>query len=364
MSADSVHPSGEADAREAAYRDQTFVRLETRLYDASPLPDWLTSLVLFAFALGSYLALANLSGQPVFDPDSRFLRLSTNAQFGFILSLIFATALTLGRRSDQLYRRFKGDFEAVLKPGGAYWRLSARVLKSYRPAFLLAGLTGAAVGIIPNLFVMSEYLPRVGLPAYIASIGGWFLIAIPVNLALFGRAVADSAMDSRVFAQVIEEEFEADPLAPERAAVFGRLAVNGALSWLVFVGIGILFMVAEGAGTLSAVLTVFFAILLGVVAFMNAARPVNKAMKEAKEAALQSARAALKSAAEAAYRGDDHAAQRLPGLIAMEARLARAPEWPISGDVAGRLALYGLIPIVPWFGAAFAEEIVGSLLSG
>ena len=45
-------------------------------------------------------------------------------------------------------------------------------------------------------------------------------------------------------------------------------------------------------------------------------------------------------------------------LIAYEAWLEKLPVWPISAPVTRRLALYGFIPVLAWFGSAAAELVL------
>ena len=52
---------------------------------------------------------------------------------------------------------------------------------------------------------------------------------------------------------------------------------------------------------------------------------------------------------------------RLSELIAYEGWLEKRPVWPISAPITRRLALYGFIPILAWFGAAAAELLLEGL---
>jgi hypothetical protein len=55
------------------------------------------------------------------------------------------------------------------------------------------------------------------------------------------------------------------------------------------------------------------------------------------------------------------AAARLQSLLAYEARIAAAPEWPFDQTTILRVGVSALILTVPWFGQAIAQFAVDHL---
>lgn len=49
---------------------------------------------------------------------------------------------------------------------------------------------------------------------------------------------------------------------------------------------------------------------------------------------------------------------QLPGLLAWEARIEGASEWPIDAAALGRTGLFVLLPLASWVGSALVERLV------
>jgi hypothetical protein len=56
------------------------------------------------------------------------------------------------------------------------------------------------------------------------------------------------------------------------------------------------------------------------------------------------------------------AARRLPGLLAFEARIEAAREWPFDAATLRRFGIVLLLPLVSWLGGALVERGVDTLL--
>jgi hypothetical protein len=97
---------------------------------------------------------------------------------------------------------------------------------------------------------------------------------------------------------------------------------------------------------------------VGVFSLLAPSRGVHERLREAKESELAWLRAAIARASEALRRGDAAGAAQLPALIAWEARVAGAPEWPFDTSTWLRFALLLLVPLGSWLGGALAEQVV------
>ena len=85
--------------------------------------------------------------------------------------------------------------------------------------------------------------------------------------------------------------------------------------------------------------------------------PVVRKCAAARDAALQSVREQITASGDALLK---QRASDIPvsELIAYESWLEKLPVWPISAPVTRRLALYGFIPVLAWFGSAAAELVL------
>jgi hypothetical protein len=101
-------------------------------------------------------------------------------------------------------------------------------------------------------------------------------------------------------------------------------------------------------------------ILLATTAFAASAlvapsRGVHERLREAKRRELAWLRPEIARASAALRRGETPGAAQLPALLAWEARVAGAPEWPFDTSTWLRFALLLLVPLGSWLGGALAE---------
>ena len=107
-------------------------------------------------------------------------------------------------------------------------------------------------------------------------------------------------------------------------------------------------------------------LIVATVLLLLPLRGVHRAIVRAKVSALERVRAEVGQEHEAVLASDQErktlATQRLPGLLAHEARLERVREWPLDFPSFLRFALYVLIPLGSWVAAAFVERALGAAL--
>ncbi|MGF1461830.1 MAG: hypothetical protein ACFB2Z_01420 [Maricaulaceae bacterium] len=150
---------------------------------------------------------------------------------------------------------------------------------------------------------------------------------------------------------------------PGALRVYGRIALEGALSWLIFAAISLLFFVS-GQDPLPGALAVAIAIGFGGYVFFRAVAPVRSKMVAAKATELDHVCERLRAAKVAMLSGDATASAVVPGLIAYETRIEQTPDWPISAPLAVRAGFLIFIPVLPWFGSALVEQAVERLSGG
>jgi hypothetical protein len=120
------------------------------------------------------------------------------------------------------------------------------------------------------------------------------------------------------------------------------------------------------AGTPDIVLAVIVGTVgMGVLSLFAPSRTLHVRMRERKQAELAWVRAEIARAGDALRgHGDPARGLRLPALIAWEARVAAAPEWPFDVSTRLRFALLLLVPLGSWLGGALVELVVDRWLGG
>jgi hypothetical protein len=107
-------------------------------------------------------------------------------------------------------------------------------------------------------------------------------------------------------------------------------------------------------------------IILGAILVVLTARGVHRAIVRAKAVDLEGVRSEIAREREAALGTDEErrtvADQRLPGLLAYEARVERVREWPFDLPVLLRFGLYVLILLGSWVAGALVERALGLAL--
>jgi hypothetical protein len=102
-----------------------------------------------------------------------------------------------------------------------------------------------------------------------------------------------------------------------------------------------------------------------VAAFLLPLLGARQRLRQRKDAELARVRQALREARDRVLAPD--AAERLAGglladLIAYERRVAEVPEWPLDASTLLRLALYLVLGLGSWVGAALVEWLVDAVL--
>jgi hypothetical protein len=118
-------------------------------------------------------------------------------------------------------------------------------------------------------------------------------------------------------------------------------------------------------GSVAEFFPIAFLLAVAVGSFVIPVRRVHFALRTAKELELRWVRTEIlrdRDVVRAGDRDGSRAAQRLPGLLAYEARVASAREWPFDASTLVRFALYLSIPLFSWLGGALVERLVDQLL--
>ncbi|MCR9128950.1 MAG: hypothetical protein NXI12_05470 [Alphaproteobacteria bacterium] len=325
---------------------------ETRLYAAFPLPQAVATVLIAAVFFGAYAGLSYGHGRPVLEASG----LTVNAQIALIMSLLLATALDLPERARRIWLHEADALRATLEPAGSS---IVDGLGVGQPAHSAAAnwlwfAGGAVVGMGFNALMVSGSGEDV--LAYIASPGLWPLVVAPLLFGLGGRAIRLMTEDDRTISSMVADHLIVDFADLERLHVYGRVGLRSGLIWLIMAGLVLAFLAVQASVSASAI-SFCLAIAAALWSMLTLTRPVAAKVEAAKGAALLEVRRDI-----VRVHNDGGAPQgRLADLVSYESWLERRPIWPVSAPVTRRFALYGLIPVLAWFGAAAAELVLDAL---
>jgi hypothetical protein len=230
----------------------------------------------------------------------------------------------------------------------------------------LGGVPGVALPLaaVPvGLLVIPD--AGTGVP-YLLSGTPWehhFVWALSLNGLLFavmGRLVYETFAQLRVVARLEVELGEIDLLDPEPLRIFARPGLRSASAWfggsaiasLIFVNVsyhwatGIVILATFGVGTL---------------AFVMPIRGLHRRIRRTKRAELGRVREAVREERDLVLTREG-SAERLPALLAYEARIERVREWPFDVPSLLRFLVLALVAAGSWLGGAVVERMLGVFL--
>jgi hypothetical protein len=318
---------------------------EQRVFALSPLNLWLTAALLFLILAGAYALAALADGRALMVRTAGEPALERQAQIALVLILIVCAVLALQRWSNLKEVQERPAMARVLGPDLS-WSPQGPPVTGLR---LMTGL-GVAVSLVANLL----YLPRHGdVATYI-----WFTLVSALLSVLFFRGIVLTRMGSRHAAAVVRT-LNIDLLRIDDLYPWGRAAARTALIWFTVSAATCLLFVGGGLTLYTLALLVGCA-GIGVWVFVGGLSLVHHRIREAKTAALDDVRSEI-AALKADLHRDPAAPAKLQSLLAYEARIASAPEWPFDQTILVRLGASAMILTVPWFGQALAGLVVEHL---
>jgi hypothetical protein len=233
----------------------------------------------------------------------------------------------------------------------------------------IAGALGAVlmVAIVPTLYLdPSRFLlaatyamPSVLFDLVVGAVVGWTLFK-----TLFAAVEQD-----RAFANLSQRVDRIDLLDLDPMRPFARRGQRRALRFLLLAAIGALVFVDAGLVAPPAL------VFCGVVAFamFSFLLPVNEIHRRIhadKQQVLDGLREDVRREYarlhhhldEGGPSGPDRAGGYVADLLAYEARIAAAREWPLDTSLVLRTAFFLLLPLGSWLGGAFVERLVDAAL--
>lgn len=331
--------------------------LEAGLQNLLPLSPVLNAIAASAICYGVYILQALNVGHPIIEMTTQGARFDGAAWAALVMSLIFGVAITMPATTQNQWRSALSELRQTLTPDG--YRLAEQIAvgppRKFAWRALLAFVCGASAGIMVNVWLIRP--SSESWAAYWGSIAPWFDVMNPVLFGLGARGGLIIRYEDREIKALIQQHLNVDLAHLERNQVFGRLGLRRTLSWLVLTAI-ILLLFVESAPVPVSVTAVVLALVAAGYAFTSTIGPVVRKCTEVRDEALGEVRDRIRSSGEAMLGEAGSGDVRVSELTAYETWLEKLPVWPISAPVTRRLALYGFIPVLAWFGSAAAELVL------
>lgn len=338
---------------------------ETRLVLASPLNLFWTGAVLAVVLYLSFIACAAWNGLTIIVDRTGNPTLSSDAWTALCMSLLWWTIISLGQytRAANLAEAWKLSRLGVSMSTGRLEELErGPTLVAHRRAFAF-GLLGVASGVV---FYALVYRPdgHVVWPRSMTLTNAWFFV---MTLGLFTeifRSLSFLRMDTSAFVRDLDHRVAIDLLDISKLDGFGRIALRGALPWVLTGTIVLLLLLGQRSSEL------FWPLIAGLVAsativFAWPMWRVHRLIDQAKKTELSRLRREIVEARAAFEKPGvegERAAPRLSALLALEERVEKAREWPLDMPTAFRFALYLALPLGSWLGGAVVERILGLVM--
>jgi len=292
------------------------------------------------------------------DPDT-VIGLDPLVRFNAIYAAVIAYTASVLRYERTAAARDLASLREVVSAGPDAWAgFRAELLEPGGRRLAAAGAAGAAIGLgVHGLGALYG-------GAHPGAWSGHFVWMGALAMTLFGLLVPMAFLSirrARVFS-ALGARARIDLLDPAPLAPFSRVALRGAVYWIVGSSIAALLVIdADAWGIVLLVNTMTIGV--GVAALLLPARGVHRRIRQVKRAELAHVRASLARARDRLDRPGpaDPDVARMPAWLAWEARIAAVNEWPFDAPTVLRFALFLLIPLGSWLGGAVVERLVDVL---
>jgi hypothetical protein len=324
--------------------------LEQRIFQASPFGTFVSSVLIFLFLVGSYLALSAITGFALLTP--RVGALAQGTWPAFVLSLLITVALGMQRYARLRDLADAPALDAALRHRRQYLErlCNGEAVRRLR----LAGAIGALVGFVGSFGVTTPGLYRSEPGMFV-----WFCVTTMFVCFLFARGVEKSIRGGESFTQAIDRDLVIDLLRIDSLAAIGRSGARSALIWFSVAAVILLFFVSERIEPLT-IGGLLLAAAMGIWIFVQPMERIRRRIAAAKHAELDHIRNEI-AQVRAALGSDPHASAKLQGLLAYEHRIEAVREWPFDQSTLVRVGASALILTVPWFGQAVTQYFVDSI---
>ena len=304
-----------------------------------------TMLVVAVIMTTGYLIGEHVTGslQAVLSGAEDSLGIQATATLFLLVAYLPAAHLFLCRWTTEHLTALRASFGAVIT-----------YEQSAQPS-TIAGLLGAVIFLLLFIFIP---VIMTGFPAL-----SFQLVAALVVGASFGwlagRFSVCMVRDALRMSELARSLPHLDLLDQEPISPFVQQGVRSALLTIIVPVLSLHLSVAPGDRVFGAAAYLFIWLTLTLVAFTLPVRGIHDRILVEKRSELKRIRDEIRDARDqVAERGSDGRGGRLSALLDFELRLERVPEWPYDPSSWRRLALYLLLGLGSWIGAALVERLL------
>ena len=327
-----------------------------------PLPPWVVGVAAATVLFGSYgLGGAVFAGgSGLVNADGDLFYENVLGRMVLVISVLTGYVLAASR---YMVRGALTDFDA-LRPH-LHLHCDAERADTYRRS--LEAVDGARARWIGGLCFFLA-------PAVMASSSGTLAIFLPaswsfgtlwslaVNGLLFwlvGRTGYLCFQQAWTFRDLAGGLADVDLLEREPFLLIGRRAMRLALFWVGAASLQA-FLLANPSFLATMVSTLGLTFLTGATVFAIPVLGAHRTLLAARDAELSRLREGIRT--ERGVLLSAGAAERLPALLALEARVMQVPVWPFDASMRARTAFFVLLPLGSWIGGALVERLLESAL--
>jgi hypothetical protein len=338
---------------------------ETRLVLASPLNLFWTGALVAVLIYGSFLFCAAWNGVQVVVERGGDPTLTSDAWTALCQSLLWWSILSLGQytRAGNLKDAWELSRLGMPVDNARLEALERGPMEGAHRRARLFGLLGVALGVVFYALVYRPEGHPVG-PREMTLTNLWFLLMTVSLFAEIFRSLSHLRADTVAFIRDLDRGVTVDLLDMSKLDGFGRIALRGALPWLVTGTIVLLLLLGQRSTELFVPLVVGL-ISSATIVFAWPMWSVHRLIDRTKTEELHRLRREIgetRAVFEAGGEEGDRAAARLSALLALEARVQHVREWPLDMPTVLRFGLYLALPLGSWLGGALVEHILNLVM--
>ena len=323
-----------------------------RLIEISPVPAYLTGMIVSTICFFSFLMIASDAG------------LVGQTISGEVSSIELRASLTLMVMIGYLpiahwyLRKWSSERIEELKAGFAL-QDDVRVPKEI--TLTLAGFVGGLAFVVLFLIVPNpDY--RVIQP------WDWNLMyaAVVVAISLVGWWMGKFSFEliwtASYLSQMAKRLPELNLLDTDSFKPFAQQGVQSALLIIILISMTGHLAFRPGAGIIGASIFMTAMLVLAVIALIIPVRGIHRRIQAHKREELALLRAQIRQQKVKLLKGSDQITDKIIVLLAMETRIERVSEWPFDLGSLSRVSFYLFLGLGSWVGAALVERLLNSAL--
>jgi hypothetical protein len=297
-------------------------------------------------------------GSGLVNADGELFYENVFGRMAFVISALTGYVLAASR---YLIRGALADFDALR----AHLHLDAERAADYRRSLEAVDgararwIGGLCLLLAPTVMASSSGSLAIFLPANWSFGTSWSLAVNGLLFWLIGRTGYLCFQHAFTFRDLSRTLTDADLLEREPFLLIGRRAMRTALFWVGAASLQA-FLLANPSFLATMVSTLGLTFVAGASVFAIPILGAHRTLLAARDAELKRLREGIRT--ERGVLLGAGAGERLPALLALEARVMQVTVWPFDASMRARTVLLMLLPLGSWIGGALVERLLESAL--